>query len=379
MTVLHQRDAATANDTVAESGVQRSPLPDNVQPTYTVRHVAAVIEAEPRRFHVRSGASVRPVSGDLVIARITKVNNHKRVETPVSRRATLFPGNLVMLAYGNRYAADQFLAHVPDSLGPTHLVAAGGVAGHVTVAHASVGSPTEIEPIGLLADADGVVNLTRFAPYRNVEPEWPVPADRPPVIAVLGTSMNSGKSTAMAHLINGLAGSGLTVMAGKITGTGAGNDPMIYRDAGATRVLDFTDFGYPTTFKMEMEAVRSLSVNLVKALTDSRTDVIVVEIADGIYQEETARLLRDDLFHELVDSIVFAATDALGALAGVQALHAARLSVATVSGVVTSSPLATAEAREVLLGFDVPVVGTFDLSDPRNATALLPGGEAVRA
>lgn len=361
----------TESATTFRPAVARLPLPERVQASYTTRHVAAAVAADPGRFHLVAGASVRPSAGDIVVARVTRVGNHKRVETTESRRATLFEGHLVMLAYGNRYAADQFLAHVPESLGPTHLVAAGGIAGTVTLQHARVSAPTEIEPLGLLADAEGVVDLTRFAPYRNVAPEPGALQHRPPVIAVLGTSMNSGKSTAMANLINGLAKSGRTVTAGKITGTGAGNDPHAYRDAGAARVLDFTDFGYPTTFKADMEAVRSLTANLVAALTDSRTDVVVVEIADGIYQEETARLLRDELFQATVDGIVFAATDALGTLAGVQALQAAGLDVLAVSGVVTSSPLATAEAREVLLRHDVPVIDTFGLAEPVAAVEVL--------
>src|SRR5699024_5082908 len=177
-----------------------------------------------------------------------------------------------------------------------------------------------------------------------------------------------GKSTTMACLINGLTQSGRSVGAGKITGTGAGNDPMIYHDAGADQVLDFTDFGYPTTFRLTMTELRALTVGLVQQLTQASTDV-VVEIADGIYQEETAQLLRDEHIQQTVDQVVFAASDALGARAGVQELQAAGLRVAVDSGVMTSSPLATVEARSVLNG--VPVIPTFDLTQPDCAAALL--------
>src|SRR5699024_3456341 len=188
------------------------------------------------------------------------------------------------------------------------------------------------------------------------------------VIAVLGTAMNSGKSTTMACLINGLTQAGRRVSAGKITGTGAGNDPMIYHDAGAQQVLDFTDFGYPTTFQLNMTQLRALTVGVIDALTDTDTDVVVVEIADGIYQEETARLLRDDLFQGLIDQVVFAASDALGARAGVHELQSVGLRVAVASGVMTASPLATAEACMVL--GDVPVIPTYDLTHPDEAAAL---------
>ncbi|MDI3329234.1 MAG: DUF1611 domain-containing protein [Micrococcus sp.] len=362
----------------ARATYQRIELPARIQASYTTRFVAGAVEADRQGFHLAAGPTVTPRAGDVVVARVTEILNHKRIETPGSRKAILFPGALVMLAYGHRYAADQFLAHVPDSLEPCHLVAAGGVAGMVTERHVSVDDPTRIEPLGLLADDLGVVNLTRFAPYAlNPVPCLGAPAaelagalpGRPTVIGVLGTSMNSGKSTAMATLVNGLTNAGLKVSAGKSTGTGAGNDPMIYHDGGAAKVLDFTDFGYPTTFRLDFEQVRSLTVNVIDALADTDTDVVVVEIADGVYQGETARLLRDPLFQAVVDRIVFAAGDALGAVGGVRELQEAGLDVAAVSGVLTSSPLATAEAREVL---SVPVIDTYELTEAAVSTALLP-------
>ena len=299
--------------------------------------------------------------------------------------STLSPENTFVDATGLQTVLDAAIkgvftqwngdGHVPNSLQPCHLVAAGGIAGVVTQAHDKMDFPTVIEPLGLLADEHGVVNLAQFAPcttpdqLETVSGPFTTGQRRPEVIAVLGKAMNSGKSTTMACLINGLAQSGRRVSAGKITGTGAGNDPMIYHDAGAHRVLDFTDFGYPTTFQLDMPQLRALTVGLVDELADAATDVVVVEIADGIYQEETAHLLRDELFQGIVDQVVFAASDALGARAGVQELQAVGLRVAVASGVMTASPLATAEASMVL--GEVPVIPTYDLTHPDQAAALL--------
>ncbi|XNS28072.1 DUF1611 domain-containing protein [Citricoccus nitrophenolicus] len=365
----------------ADATYQRAELPTRIQAAYTTRFVDAALAADRSAFHLATGPTVTPKAGDVVVARVSEILNHKRVETPESRKAILFPGHIIMLAYGHRYAADQFLAHVPDTLEPCHLVAAGGVAGTVTEQHANMDEPTRIEPLGLLADSSGIVNLSRFAPYAlNPVPEIGASEQelaaalpgRPTVIAVLGTSMNSGKSTAMATLVNGLTNAGLKVSAGKSTGTGAGNDPMIYVDGGAAKVLDFTDFGYPTTFRLDFEQVRSLTVNLVDAMAETDTDVVVVEIADGVYQGETARLLRDPLFQSVVDRVVFAAGDALGAVAGVRELQEAGLDVAAVSGVLTSSPLATAEANQVLACAGVPVIDTYELTEATVSSALLP-------
>lgn len=57
-------------------------------------------------------------------------------------------------------------------------------------------------------------------------------------------------------------------------------------------------------------------MSLICELAATGPDVIVVEVADGLYQGETARLVRDPLFKQQVDKVVFAAGEALGALAG---------------------------------------------------------------
>jgi hypothetical protein len=164
------------------------------------------------------------------------------------------------------------------------------------------------------------------------------------------------------------------VSAGKVTGTGAGGDANMFRDAGAIRVLDFTDFGLPSTFGLDPEQVRDLWASLVDTLILDGPDVVVVEIADGLYQRETSRLLTDPQFIDRVDAVVFTAQDALGASAGVSALRAHGLPVVAVSGVLTGSPLAAAEARAALT---VDVIDTYDLCDPNVATALLPSPRGI--
>ncbi|MFH5823986.1 DUF1611 domain-containing protein [Georgenia sp. AZ-5] len=341
---------------------------------YTTRFLARRVEMDPGGYELLSGSAVRPAAGDVVLARVAEIGQHKRLEGPGSRRQTLFVGDEVLVAYGHRYAPDQFEAAVPQDLRSSHLIAAGGLTGVVTAQHAGMAPATVLEPVGLLADHAGVVNLARLAPHR-LRTDVPrtasgrFPAGRPTVVAVLGTSMNSGKSTTLACLVRGLATSGLRVAAGKVTGTGAGGDPRLFADAGAAAVLDFTDFGLPSTFRVDHGRVRALLASVVDALAASQPDVVVVEIADGVYQAETARLLGDPIFPAVVDRVVFAAGDALGASAGVRVLEDAGIDVAAVSGVLTASPLATREAGAALA---VPVLPTFGLVEPGTATALLP-------
>lgn len=333
---------------------------------YTTRHLISELAARPRDLHLVAGDGVVPQPGDVALARVTEIGQHTRLESPGSRRQRLFPGDEVVVAYGHRYAPDQFEALVPGDLGPTDLVAAGGVIGTVTEQHERMTSATRVQPVGLLVDELGLLTLRRCAPLA-VREAVPVPT-RPPVLAVVGTSMNAGKSTTLGCLVRGLVEAGLTVAAGKVTGTGAGGDPRLFADAGAVRVLDFTDFGLPSTYRLDPGTTSRLLGSLVAELSAPGVDVTIVEIADGVYQDETSRLLTDPVFAAAVDGVVFAAADALGAVAGVAAVRAAGSDVRAVSGLLTAAPLG---AREASAQLDVPVIGTYDLCDPDVARSLL--------
>lgn len=309
-------------------------------------------------------AGITPSAGDLVLARVTRIGQHGGLQLPNGRRATLFVGDEIVVTYGNRYAPDQFEARVPGHLGACHLVAAGGIAAEARSWHSRMKRPTEIEPLGILADAAGqALNLASFRmPDDNV-----TPARLPCVIAVVGTSMNAGKTTAAAHLIRGLVLRGLRVGAAKVTGTGAMGDVAIMADAGAHCVLDFTDCGFASTYRVPRQDIeRILRQTVVHA--GHAADAVIVEVADGLYQAETAALLKSPTFRRVVNGVVFAAGDAMGAAAGVEWLEQRGLPVLAVSGALTASPLG---AEEASLATRLPVLGPAELADPDRIGVLL--------
>jgi hypothetical protein len=372
------RPVATPLRVDAADAAERTPDPLvrrllRAKKAYSTRFVAAAVEAAPAAFDLITDPTHVPRPGDVVLARVVTIGQHRRLESPASRRQILFEGDEIVVSYGSRYAADQFHAVIPEDLGPCHLAAAGGLASRVVGQHAAIKDATVIEPVGLLSYANEVVNLSAFAPH-PVRPASSVSgaASRVPVVAVVGTSMNSGKSTTLACLARGLVAAGRTVHAGKATGTGAGNDAHHYTDAGADHVIDFTDFGLPSTFGLGFEDVRDVFATMADVLASpaghGAPDVVLIEIADGLYQGDTRRLLTDQAFRTVVDRVVFAAGDALGASGGVGALRALGCEPSVVSGVLTASPLATAEARAAL---DVSVVPTYDLCLPSVALSAV--------
>ncbi len=303
-----------------------------------------------------------PEAGDLVIAQVTQLGMHQHLESADGRRQRLWPGDTIVVAYGQRYAPDQFEAVIPDDLAACHLVAGGGVAARVLSRHASIKPATQIAPLGLLADTRGVLNLRRAA----------LGAARgraPLTVAVLGSSMNAGKTTTAAHVIAGLRRAGLRVGAAKITGTGAGGDRWLMIDAGASPVLDFTDMGYATTAGLQPAAVEKILADLSGHVASAGVDCAVIEVADGILQRETSALVQSRAFAKYVDAVIFAAPDALSAIAGVGWLEQRALPVVAVSGVLTASPLATREAAAAL---KVPTCTIDDLATPYVLARIVP-------
>ena len=300
---------------------------------------------------------VKPRAGDLVLARVTRIRQHKRIELATGRRAHLHIGDEIVVSYGHRYAPDQFEAEVPSDLGLCHLVAAGGIAALYRSRNQRIKPPTEIKPIGILSDSQGRrVNLADF--------QVDAPETRscfPPAIAVFGTAMNAGKTTMAGHLIRGLTSAGLRVGSAKITGTGSGLDIWYALDAGAEYALDFTDAGYASTVGLSSDELNGIARCLINHLGESSLDTIVVEVADGIFQDETSALLNSPVFAELINGVLFATPDACGALVGTQHLQKAGLHVFGVGGLVTASPLAMREAEQLL---EVPVYSLADLQNP---------------
>lgn len=227
-----------------------------------------------------------------------------------------------------------------------------------------VRNATDIVPLGLIGDDRGrPLNVADFALER---PE-PPPA-RPPTIAVLGTSMNSGKTTTIHAMVHGLSRAGARPGATKVTGTGSGGDYWVMIDAGAHIMLDFTDVGLASTYRQAMPVIERKFSELLDHLTASGSGVNLVEVADGIFQRETAPLIESDVFRSTVDVIVFAAADAMGAAAGVSHLRSLGLKIAAVAGRITRSPLATREAEGAT---GLPVLTLTQLGDPSVVSDLL--------
>lgn len=283
---------------------------------------------------------IRPAPGDLVLARIDELGKQTRLELTDGRRAFLYPGDEIIVAYGNRYAPDQYEALIGQDLSPCDLVAAGGLAAVELARHKKVIMPTQISPLGLLADEAGRrINLADYRVDRS--------SSMPPIPAVLslGTSMNAGKSLTAASLVKGFKRLGHRVASLKITGTGSGGDLWIAQDAGADVVADFTDAGFPSTYLVPIADLETAAYRLMNHAAEAGCDIAVIEIADGLQQLETAALIKSPAIQRIALATVFAAYDSMGAYSGVETLKALGHDLISLSGKIGLTPLGVREAE----------------------------------
>ena len=305
-------------------------------------------------------AAARP--GDLILAQVDSLGQHKRVQLTTGRPSFIYPGDMIVLACGARYAPDQFEGLAEIDPAGADLLAGGGCIGRLVARNERIKSATRLLPMARLLDAAGMpLNLDRFA----------LPATGRgtdiPVIFVLGTAMNSGKTLATAQLSLGLRRAGYKVAALKGTGTGAFGDFNEYADTGAHWVADFTDAGMVTTYREPLERVKQGLDLLLCHAADRGCDIAVMEVADGLFQRETGALVADPWLKQRMSGLVFACGDAVAAAGGVAELARHGLRPDALTGILSCSPMAVAEA-EAATG--VAVLRKSDLADPAEANVF---------
>jgi len=281
-----------------------------------------------------------PKPGALALAWLEKIGRNAHLESSDGRRCALHEGDLLAVVFGNRYASAQYEGYARADGDRCHLLSMGGLCGWVERKHASVADPTRLRLAGALTDAEGrPLNLQDFA----LPPK--AAACRPRVIVVCGTAMDTGKTHTAMSLIVGLRRQGHRVAAVKLTGTACGRDTWAMLDAGAYPALDIVDGGYPSTYLCTLEQLLDLYGLLTAHAAGPGAEWLVVEIADGVLQQETAALLQCHTFTATVDAWVLAANDPLGALGAVGVLRGWGIEVAAISGVLSMSPLGMEEAQ----------------------------------
>jgi hypothetical protein len=299
-----------------------------------------------------------PAFGDLALVRVISIGGHANLEQEFGQRFPLFVGSEFVAVFANRYAPDQYEGIVPTSLDNPiiDLINPGGTIGTVINRNTTIGEATKVEVIAFFQDAQGkIINSLDYGILAPAKLKDSKQEDKT-LIVITGSSMNAGKSHTAKMIVYGLTQAGKQVVAGKITGTAAKKDILLMQAAGAKTVVDFTSFGFPSTYKISEDQLTNLYWRMYTHLSAQcpKGGYIVLEIADGILEEEAYTLLSSFEITETFDHLVFSARDALSAFAGVcMVKEQFDMDISAVSGPIANSPLAVRELH--LLVPEMPV------------------------
>jgi hypothetical protein len=263
--------------------------------------------------------------GDVLAVRLlTNKTNYNSLELSTGRMSSLKEGDVIAGALGHRSALQGYAGSIPKTLRTgdhINLLNLGGVLGTCESFSPMVGPPHVCEVLGSVLSFPNL-SSRRGVPANIAESCGPLDKSLkgglPPVIAVVGTSMNSGKTEACLTIIQQLVHRGAKVAAAKATGVSLRRDILGMQDAGAEDVMIFTDLGVVTT---QASNAPALTKTMLNRLAQQKPDVIVLELGDGLIGDYgVSAILSDPEISGALSSVVLAASDPVGALGGVSLL-----------------------------------------------------------
>jgi hypothetical protein len=204
--------------------------------------------------------------------------------------------------------------------GRLNLLNLGGVIGECVSHNPDVGRPFELEVLGqVLVYPEFGSRAGTPANVRQVALAGSGKRLGVPVIFVMGTCMNAGKTAASCVLVRRLRNEGYRVGGVKLTGVSLMRDTLSMRDYGAVSTADFTDAGVVCT---AADTAAGVAHTIFSEMATRGVDVIVAETGDGIMGEYGVQaILADPALKALGSVWVFCANDPVGVVGGVEDLE----------------------------------------------------------
>lgn len=213
-------------------------------------------------------------TGDYVIGRVLGSGSVPfAVEAPTGRLVEVVPGDLVLGALGRRTATLQLVGdwrEIEEGDLTLETLNAAGVLGRVTSTPLPRPPFARLRYVGHAARDGRPLRMPDFASGEEAEDIGA------PVVLIIGTSMEAGKTVAGKAIVRALKSLGLRVTATKLTGVGRFRDVQAMGDAGADAICDFVESGLPST-AVEPELFELGLRRLFARIAAGAPDVVVAE------------------------------------------------------------------------------------------------------
>ncbi len=330
--------------------------------------------SQPLEFKPTASARV----GDVVVVEVLSENHvYPNLELPDGTPHRITVGDRIVGVLGSRQALRGFVGHAPTALEAgmeLALLNMGGVIGHFVDSTTALGEPARVRYLGTAVDEKGVINLDRAAlPVSET-----IHRERP-VVLVIGTCMNVGKTVTAARLVEMAANAGHRVGAAKVSGVGAVKDLYSFKNAGAIDVKSFLDCGLPSTVDADdLVPVVKTVINHVDG------DLVIVEFGDGIMGHyKVEGVLTDPEVMKHVAAVVVCAGDLMAAYGAKVYLDQLGVGFSVFSGLVSENVSGSSYIEEK---WNIPALNglkhaeklfeSLNLPQPATAKSLAVGSHA---
>jgi hypothetical protein len=288
--------------------------------------LASVAQHQNVTREIRISADIPCEEGILIAAEVLNNKaNYNTLELTSGRMAQVKRGDIIVGALGHRKALFGYSGHLPESLSPDdtlQLLNIGGVLGVCDSVNASFGQPFDVRVLGAVLDFPYLgerIGVPARVGAEVLDENPPLDTNGVPVVALVGTCMNSGKTAAACAAVSRLRHQGFTIDAFKATGVSLRRDVLAMEDAGARDTLIFTDFGVVSTTENNGPPVTR---TMLSRLCANRPDAVVFELGDGVlgaYGVEA--ILKDSEICQSLSCLVLCANDPVAAWGGVKLLN----------------------------------------------------------
>lgn len=278
-------------------------------------------------------------AGTVVVVRTLGENpRYPDLELADGTNARIRTGQVIAGVLGSRQALRGFVGYAPYKIAPgdrLNLLNLGGVVGRFIDGHKDLGEAIPVEVLGAVARGRRALNL-RDAALEEV----PLLGASKPIVLVLGSCMNVGKTAAATEIVRLFTQAGQKVGAAKVSGIACLRDLRKFEAAGAVKVYSFLDCGVPST--IDAEDVGQVARTILGHLNREAIDAIVLELGDGILGHyRVDGVLTDRTVMDAVKAVVFCASDLVSAWGGRQLLDERGIAIDVVSGPATDNVAGT--------------------------------------
>lgn len=260
--------------------------------------------------------------GDIVLAKLIEPN-FAEIEFHDGRIGISYRNQLIVGALGYRESTISYVGIIPKEgisiekkeKKSLSLLSKSGLMGSLISKSIYWEDPPKLEVISLFKSKNKNLNLNDFGIEASKILDKKIP-----LLIVIGSSSECGKTTVCAFLIRFLRINGIKVSAVKLTGAGSMRDKLKFIDSGAFPVYDFVDGGLASTpDKSSIIPVAKKLLN--KAIEEGSPDLIIVELAGSLLVEANKSILLDKEIRRNIIGNIFVSNDEVGAIGGLYILQ----------------------------------------------------------